>query len=488
MARGVAPAHDAIMRKPFRVCAGLLIVSATIAWVPVSAQTASGAPNIVVIMTDDQRWDTLSRMPNVQALLQQQGTTYTNGFVPNSLCCPSRATTLTGLNARTTGVYSNTPPFGGFASFKDQTTIATVLRGQAGYRTMFVGKYLNGYLGGRYGYVPPGWDRWFSIAGGRYYSYYAADNGRKSPLYGTGPEAYSGRVLTTKAIDYVTTAPTTSPFFLFYAPVAPHAAQNQAYAIPDPRDVGVLEALPGARPPSYGFKDSVADMPAYNQANGWNVNGVDRFRRRQLEAVIGVDRNIGELMAVLPANTLVIFMSDNGFMWAEHKWHYKSAPYEESIRIPLVVRWDGVVAAGATDPRLALNVDIAPTIATAAGIDVSTTPLGLDRNGVPRLTEGLDLLGASTRSSFVLEHYENQSKVPPYCGIRTEDGWMYTRYWDGRTTIADNGFEELYHVAVDPYQLTNLVTDPSAADTLSTLRALTRERCSPAPPYYVWPT
>ena len=172
-------------------------------------------------MTDDQRWDTLSRMPNVQRLLQQQGTTYTNGFVPNSLCCPSRATTLTGLNARTTGVYSNTPPFGGFASFKDQTTIATVLRGQAGYRTMFVGKYLNGYLGGRYGYVPPGWDRWFSIAGGRYYSYYAADNGRKSPLYGTGPEAYSGRVLTTKAIDYVTTAPTTSPFFLFYAPVAP---------------------------------------------------------------------------------------------------------------------------------------------------------------------------------------------------------------------------------------------------------------------------
>ena len=97
-------------------------------------------------------------------------------------------------------------------------------------------------------------------------------------------------------------------------------------------------------------------------------------------------------------------------------------------------------------------------------------------------------MGASTRSSFVLEHYENQSKVPPYCGIRTEDGWMYTRYWDGRTTIADNGFEELYHVAVDPYQLTNLVTDPSSADTLSTLRALTRERCSPAPPYYVWPT
>ena len=99
--------------------------AATIVLVPTTARPAPSSPNIVVIMTDDQRWDTLSRMPNVQRLLQQQGTTYTNGFVPNSLCCPSRATTLTGLNARTTGCTRITPPFGGFASFKDQTTIAT---------------------------------------------------------------------------------------------------------------------------------------------------------------------------------------------------------------------------------------------------------------------------------------------------------------------------------------------------------------------------
>jgi N-acetylglucosamine-6-sulfatase len=476
-------------REEMRRLASLLMI-ATSAIPVLSAQPrarAAGAPNVIVIMTDDQRWDALQTMPTVRNLLQAQGVTYTNAFVPNSLCCPSRSSTLSGLNSHTTGVWGITPPNGGFASFHDGRTLATVLHDQAGYHTMLVGKYLNGYPEAHYSYVPPGWDRWFSITSGAYYDYYAADNGVRSPLYGTAPQDYSGRVLTAKALDYLAEAPTDRPFFLYYAPTAPHYATKKAYATPDPLDVDALQGnLPPYRPPSFGTTDPITDMPPYIQANHMNAGSVDTFRRRQLESLIGVDRDVGELLAAAPPNTLVIFTSDNGYQWGEHDWHVKQVPYEESIRVPLIMRWDGHLPAGATRTRIALNVDLAATIARVAGIDPTTVPLGLDRFGVPRLSEGLDLFGSKRHPRFVLEHYDNSRAVPPYCGIRTKDGWMYARYWDGRSDDVNNGFEELYHVATDPYELTNLAMDASSRAELAELRRRTRHLCAPIPPGYTW--
>jgi N-acetylglucosamine-6-sulfatase len=475
-----------------RPLVALLLVTPSLALIgstAITIPTVGGAlqrPNIVVIVTDDQRWDALQSMPNVKRLLQQRGVTFTNSFVPNALCCPSRSSTLTGLHSHTTGVWGITAPNGGFGSFKDQTTIATVLH-DAGYRTMLVGKYLNAYPEGHYPYVPPGWDRWFSTTSGAYYNYFAADNGRRSSLFGTTPAAYSGRVLKNRAISELASVPPGQPFFLYFAPSAPHAGIKTAYAVPDPRDVDALKAtLTPYRPPPYGTTDPVTDMPAYIRANTWSSSSVDMFRRRQLESLIGVDRSIGQLMARLPADTLVIFTSDNGYLWGEHKWHAKQVPYEESIRVPMIVRWDGHVPAGSVDPRMALNVDIAPTVATAAGIDPTTAPLGLDRSGTPVLAEGLDLFGAAERDGFVLEHYDNFRAVPPFCGMRTADGWMYARYWDGREADPDNGFEELYHVAVDPYELHNVAPDPAARTTLIELRQRAKVACSPAPPFYSW--
>ena len=474
-----------------RVLAALLVMTSALVVIGSTAITAPAVgaaerPNIVIIVTDDQRWDALQSMPNVKALLRKQGVNYTNSFVPNSLCCPSRSSTLTGLHSHTTGVWGLTPPNGGFNSFKDQTTIATVLHERAGYRTMLVGKYLNGYPEGHYSYVPPGWDRWFSIESGAYYNYYAADNGRRSPLYGSAPSDYSGRVLKNVALSYLASVPHDQPFLLYFAPSAPHAGIKTAYAVPDPRDVDALKStLTPYRPPSYGTKDSVADMPAYIRAGTWSAGSVDTFRRRQLESLIGVDRSIGQLMSQLPANTLVIFTSDNGYLWGEHKWHRKEVPYEESIRVPLIVRWDGHVPAGSTDPRLALNIDIAPTVAAAAGIDPTSVPLGLDRNGSPVLAQGLDLFGAAEHDEFVIEHYDNYRAVPPYCGMRTAS-WMYARYWDGREADPDNGFEELYHVATDPYELHNVASDAAWHTNLIHLRERAQAACSPAPPFYSW--
>ena len=118
-------------------------------------------PNIVLVLTDDQRWDTVSAMPNVTNRLVRPGVDFRNAFASNPLCCPSRVSILTGRYSHSTGVFSNRPPHGGFASFRDRATIATRLRA-AGYRTAYMGKYLNGYANNTY--VPPGWDRWLAFA------------------------------------------------------------------------------------------------------------------------------------------------------------------------------------------------------------------------------------------------------------------------------------------------------------------------------------
>ena len=144
---------------------------------------AKGKPTIVLILTDDQRWDSLGVMPEVRKLLGGHGVTFANSFVTTSLCCPSRATILTGQYSRHTGVYQNTTPHGGATSFRDRSTVATWLHG-AGYETALVGKYLNDYNRLPTGYVPPGWDEWDAIAQRRqvqYYNYDLNENGRIDP-------------------------------------------------------------------------------------------------------------------------------------------------------------------------------------------------------------------------------------------------------------------------------------------------------------------
>ena len=450
-------------------------------FVPTPVVAAISRPNVVIIMTDDQRWDTVTPqyMPRLTRILSQNpSVTYTNSFVPDSLCCPSRTSTLTGDYSHTTGVYGNGGQWGGFSSFtsppegnsisaiNDAATIAVDME-QAGYRTALVGKYLNGYPTRRnVAYVPPGWDRWFAVHTGVYYNYRAATNGRWSRLFGATPADYITRILSDRARTFID-APSAKPFFLYYATTAPHSPN-----IPDPRDMGRFNLNGFVQPPSFGEVE--AGAPDYIKNRTWGpdlANAVNSFHEMQLDSNYGVDRSIGQIWRALPDNSVVLFMSDNGYTWGEHRWNSKEVPYNSSLRIPMMLvgkNLETPLPAGgdpcptvysfatSCDARIVLNVDVAPTLEGLAGVTSGHT------------FEGRDTL-TSARGDFVLEHWISRLKTPTYCGVRSAD-WMYVRY---------NKFEErvkegLYDENTDPWELDNLaVTDPAnptVAAELQTMR------------------
>jgi arylsulfatase A-like enzyme len=194
-------------------------------------------PNVVFILTDDQRFDDMDVMTNVKELLADRGVTFTNSFASTPLCCPSRASILTGSYSRTTRVYDNKQPLGGVQAFNDRSTIATRLQ-KAGYLTGYVGKYLNGYEQIRdpsQSFVPTGWSSWHGLVSGQkneYYDYYLNENGRMN-YFGNEPSDYMTDVFRDRAVSFIDEA--SSPFFLHFAPYAPHLPGR-----PAPQDVDAI--------------------------------------------------------------------------------------------------------------------------------------------------------------------------------------------------------------------------------------------------------
>jgi N-acetylglucosamine-6-sulfatase len=445
----------------------LALVAALVAVVApaASAQTAE-RPSVVLVLTDDQRWDTLSAMPNVRRELVGRGVTFSNGFVVNSLCCPSRASILTGLYSHSTGVYLNTGRYGGFAAFRDASTVATWLQA-VGYRTGYVGKYLNGYSP-LSGYVPPGWSHWTAFAG-RYDEYWLNRNGAPT-WHGREPSEYSTDVLADDAVRFL--RETAGPLFLVYAPYAPHSP-----ATPAQRHAGALTDLEPWRPASYNEAD-VSDKPAWLRARPLlepaQQNAIDEFRRDQLRSLLAVDEGVGRIVEALREtgrleNTLIAYTSDNGFAWGEHRRTSKMDPYEESIRVPFVVRYDALVRSPRRDRRLVLNIDLAPTFADVAGI-------------VPPYVEGASLVPLLTspdvpwRADFLVEHLRStptNQGIPSYCAVRNARS-IFVSY--------ETGEEELYDLVADPHQLQNLAASPERAAHLRGRRARLRQLCNPPPP------
>jgi arylsulfatase A-like enzyme len=437
---------------------------------PGASPSASKPPAaIVMIVSDDQAWNTMPVMPNTEALLARRGVTFTNMFVSNSMCCPSRSTILTGRYSSSTDVWRNFPPHGGFASFDDRSTLATWLAPT--YTTALVGKYLNGY-GAHLGYVPPGWDRWYAAGSEAYYDYSISDDGHVAH-FGSAPDDYSTTVLTKAAVSFIDD--TKGPLFLYFAPMPPHLPST-----PDPRDRDAFPNLAPWRPPSYAEAD-VSDKPPYIQAQRWTPHraaATDAIRRRMFQSLQSVDRAVREIVDALQrtgrlGNALIVYTSDNGFSLGENRWRGKSVPYDPSIRVPLVVRDDALdVRAGSSDTHLVNNADFAPTIAAAAGV---AAPNAQGRSLLPLLQ------GASTswRTSFPVEHLlgvHGQANPPPsYCGVRTTR-YLFTRYQDG--------FEELYDLRADPWQMTNVAKEQPSVT--ASLRELARRECDPPPPGYSW--
>ena len=409
-------------------------------------------PNVVLVVADDMRADGLWAMPTMSRLAGQ-GVTFANAFATTPLCCPSRASILTGLYARNHGVLTNDPPLGGVERFDDRSTLATWLQA-AGVRTGLAGRYLNGYASVA---VPPGWDWWFAIwqsseEYGNYQNYRVTDNGVRG-YFGARPEDYSTRVLAARALRFLEAEPE-RPFFLLLAPRAPHGP-----ATPDPLDAGVFKDRELPLPPSYDEAD-VSDKPGWVRENGrlrpQERERIEVLRRRQLEALLGLDRAIATVLDRLRAEgrldrTWLIFTSDNGLLLGEHRLDEgKSCAYEECIRVPLVVVPPaGLLAAGWADDRLVANVDLAPTIAAIMGAE----PAGLvdGRSLLPLL----DNPAVPWRDALAFEHW-SETRAKQFVALRTA-GRKYVRY--------ASGDEELYDLTVDPHELDNGAgVDGRAAD------------------------
>jgi arylsulfatase A-like enzyme len=415
-------------------------------------QARTERPNVLIILVDDMRSDGLWALPTLQRLAER-GVTFSRHFVTTPLCCPSRASILTGRYARNHGVLANNPPLGGAAVFDDSSTLATWLQ-SAGVRTGLIGRYLNGYASES---VPRGWDFWFALwqaneQYSNYYNYRVTDNGTRR-FYGSREEMYSTRILAEQATRFLGEE-TNRPFMLFLAPRAPHGSP----ATPDHLDAGTYKELDFPLPPSYNEAD-VSDKPRrlsrLASLSKDTLEELEIIRRRQFEALAGVDRALGRIVETLRGDgrlgkTWIIFTSDNGLTLGEHRRDvHKSCPYEECSRVPLVIippdSWAGRPR---VESRLVANIDLAPTIVEIMSVQPSAQFDG--RSLLPVLDES----SAGWRDALVLEMLKDEDG-DRFQAIRTPDR-KYVRYPDGE--------EELYDEESDPYELENLAADPSRAD------------------------
>jgi N-acetylglucosamine-6-sulfatase len=473
---------------------------------PSTRDEPSGAPNIIFIITDDQDARSVEYMPELKALLAEEGTTFGNAYVTHSLCCPSRASILRGQYTHNHRVLTNgggpyykghdpyytdydlapdNSPFGGFEKFHnrgyEESNVATWLK-SGGYRTVLIGKYLNGYPkqpnsqsypeGIQPTYVPPGWDEWYGHIeeGILYYNYRLNENG-DIVSYSDDEEDYETDVLARKAIEYVRrTADDPQPFFMYLAPNTPHDP-----FIPAPRHEEQFPGTKAPQSPSFNEPD-VSDKPSWLRErflplSSLQIAKIDIDYRARLQMLLAVDEMISDLVQALEEggkleNTYIVFTSDNGWHQGEHRRSRgKGTAYEEDIRVPLIVRGPGVPA-GRTLSQLALNIDFAPTFAELAGVTVPSFVDG--RSLVPLLTG--DASSASWRSTFLLEwwneHIYHSYMVPSYKGLHTSDH-VYVKY--------ASGDRELYDLRADPYEVQNLyeTADPALVTQLeSWLEAL----------------
>lgn len=423
-------------------------------------------PNLVVIVTDDQRWDTLFAMPQVEAGLVARGVTFDNAFASNPVCCPFRAGFLSGgYYSHHTGVLTAVPPNGTVARFDDRETLGTLLQ-RRGYRTALVGKYMNRY-GRDEPRVPPGWDRFVGTVEHRDWwaaRFVAGSSGPDEPTVGERltADAYLTDFQAAEALAFLDGAAAAGgeqPFFLYLAFDAPH---RPAQAPPADRRRWADYAY---RARGWGESD-LGDKPGWvrrraraaAERGGWGP-GLDDLPGRQLATLAAIDRAVGRLLERLDElgvaeRTLVAFTSDNGMLWGEHGLMTKAMPYEESIRVPLVVRAPGVEP-GRSPALVAADLDLAATVAELAGLQ----PRGDGASLVPLLADP----AVAGRRRLLLEGFGvDPGMVPPWTAVRTA-GWKYVEYVSGE--------RELYDLETDPYELASLHADPARAGLIDELAA-----------------
>lgn len=460
-AQGEWGRHRSLAAALAALAAAVALALATSAFDPRDEARASELeerPNVVVIMTDDQAEASTSVMENVRSLLGARGATFAESFVSYPLCCPSRATFLTGQYMHNHGVRTNAAPRGGFYKLRSGNTLPVWLQ-RAGYYTAHIGKYLNDYGRRNPTQIPSGYSEWHTSVDPStylYFSYALNENGQLIG-YGDDPDDYNTDVYTEKAVELIERqAAYDQPFFLWLSYLAPHFGGPFQWgdrcdhsAIPAPRHFGALDAEPLPDPPSFNEPD-VSDKPRpvrrLQPMFDDRISELTDHYRCDLEALLAVDEGVKRVVEALERTgeldrTLVIFTSDNGQLYGEHRlFERKYWPYEEAIRVPLIMRGPGVPE-GVTVRELVSNVDLAKTIAQVA-------------NAKPRLTlDGISLL-PTLHEATVERGRGLLIEANTYSGIRTRR-YLYIRHRSGET--------ELYDLEADPYQVQSQHGNPAYA-------------------------
>jgi arylsulfatase A-like enzyme len=388
-------------------------------------------------VTDDQR-EGLSVLPTVRRYFIREGVRYRPGFVTTPVCCPSRASIMTGRYAHNHMVKSNSSSGESGADALDHSTTLQAYLHSAGYHTGTLGKFLNPPWS--LSDNPPYFDEWVTLGGEpRNKAWYDATynvNGTVKTLHG-----YTTNVLARRATGFIRrNAPGSQPWYLYVATKAPHlpAIPEEEYSA---LDVGDWDGDPAV------FEEDRSDKPPYVAGSTRTIDYGRSARTKQLRALASVDDMAASIFSELKMsgelkNTLAFFISDNGLMWGEHGLGGKGVPYRQAISVPFMARWPRHLTPG-TDHRWAANIDIAPTVLDAAGI-------------VPTVAQdGRSLLRPWERDRILLEAWCNGSPTCHRWISTWGHGYQYTEYWDqGAIT-----FREYYDLHADPWQLENLLGD-----------------------------
>ncbi|MFV1995224.1 MAG: sulfatase [Verrucomicrobiales bacterium] len=477
----VAVLRDIVNQTGTLAAMVLLLISPEMARATAKEESASGdsRPNILVILIDDHRWDALGflghpflKTPNLDRIARE-GIHFANAFVTTSLCSPSRASILTGRYAHNHRVVDNYNPLP-----KGLTFFPQYLQ-KAGYETAFIGKW---HMGGDVDDPQPGFDHWISFKGqgvyfddpekakvkGRYVPQAVNEgyniDGKRVPQRG-----YITDELTGFALDWLKQRSGEKPWLLYLSHKAVHAD-----FLPANRHAFRYEDQPWQVPDSWFTQpEKFRDVPMWvkNQRNSrhgvqfayYSDLDLATYYRRYCETLLAVDETTGDLLAALEQHgelddTIILYLGDNGFLFGEHGHIDKRCAYEDSIRIPLLMRAPMFSKGGRIIEEVVANIDIAPTLLEAAGVPV---PEQMDGRSFLPLVKGEEI---AWRDYLLYEYYweRNYPQTPTMHALRGER-FKYVRYhgiWD---------VDELYDLRVDPGETTNLIHDPAHAETVRKL-------------------
>ncbi|HWC15080.1 MAG TPA: sulfatase [Actinomycetota bacterium] len=399
---------------------------------------AGTRPNILLIIPDDQRLDRLEVMPKTKRLFEKNGTEFTHGYVTTPFCCPSRASIMTGMYAHNHGILSGSTDRRAASEPMQELTIQKALQ-EAGYATAMYGKMLNSWDISK---APSYWDDWsiFSNSAPHGYRYgHWNVNGTIERI-----DRYSTSYIRSRARSFITRQEETAdeqPWYMVLAPAAPHApfTPQERYRGADVGDWFGNRAT---------FETDRTDKPAWVQARSVSLWRGQRIRRKQLRTLMSVDDMVGAVLAKARElgenrDTLAIYISDNGYLWGDHGLDTKRFPYLPSVHVPFFMRWPGHVARSAADERIAANIDVAPTFAHVAGVELPSP-------------DGRSLFEGHDRDRLLLEFFQEMGGVLPNWASTITKHAQYTEYYDEHGVLLER---EYYDLISDPWQLENLYGD-----------------------------